>query len=433
MKRSSIIAAFCVGCAAGIASAQEEIVQLRPSIGFSGIGVRLGRVDPEWASPAFTFGGGVGLGSLFHHRVDFAAEVNYWSAGDIRVKSGPELGGDLSDFSIGSNLSFDLFEFRHVSPFVLAGISAHKIGADIASDRELEDALDGFEVGLDLGTGLAYRTRNGWRFGAESRWVIASDVGNWSLTATAGWWPHREPKREVRAPAVAVVSSGGSPQWQRLESGPVATNPVVVEVPGPSNAVEVVLLQGMVRDLLDENRRLQAELEKSRSAWSRERAAVDARAETTSSELESQQAELKRALEEVAGLSGQMDALRETQDGLLLSMKASLLFPIGSSKLQVGALEELRRIASVLFRFPEVTMVVEGHTDSKGDAGFNLHLSEQRARAVERELMRLGVAEDKIQAIGFGADHPLADNATADGRARNRRVEIRLRQPGSMP
>lgn len=72
------------------------------------------------------------------------------------------------------------------------------------------------------------------------------------------------------------------------------------------------------------------------------------------------------------------------------------------------------------------TLRVEGHTDSTGNAAINDELSQQRAEAVRAALIERGVPADRLVAAGYGSAHPVGDNATEDGRARNRRIELRI-------
>ena len=72
------------------------------------------------------------------------------------------------------------------------------------------------------------------------------------------------------------------------------------------------------------------------------------------------------------------------------------------------------------------SVVIEGYTDSSGDAAFNQQLSEKRAEAVKAELVANGADPDKITTVGYGESKPIADNVTREGRAKNRRVEIRV-------
>lgn len=68
---------------------------------------------------------------------------------------------------------------------------------------------------------------------------------------------------------------------------------------------------------------------------------------------------------------------------------------------------------------------IEGHTDNRGDARANLALSEARAAAVRDALVARGLGAERMESVGYGADHPVADNTTAEGRAMNRRIELR--------
>jgi outer membrane protein OmpA-like peptidoglycan-associated protein len=87
----------------------------------------------------------------------------------------------------------------------------------------------------------------------------------------------------------------------------------------------------------------------------------------------------------------------------------------------------LAQIAAVLAEHPEILRVeVQGHTDNKGARAGNLLLSQRRAEAVVKALIKRGVAEDRLLARGYGPDRPIAANLTTEGRAKNRRVEIKI-------
>jgi outer membrane protein OmpA-like peptidoglycan-associated protein len=99
-------------------------------------------------------------------------------------------------------------------------------------------------------------------------------------------------------------------------------------------------------------------------------------------------------------------------------------FHVGTSQMTSKSANELREVARVLSANPRARADVNGYTDNAGNAESNRRLSEARARATMDELAGLGVDRSRIQAHGYGEDHPVADNATAEGRQRNRRVEI---------
>ena len=102
-------------------------------------------------------------------------------------------------------------------------------------------------------------------------------------------------------------------------------------------------------------------------------------------------------------------------------------FQPGSNRLTSRGLALVDEIAALLVRFPDARVEVAGHTDSQGTSRNNLTLSQRRAETVRRRLISSGVAESRLTANGYGEDRPIADNATSQGRLRNRRVEFTVR------
>lgn len=88
---------------------------------------------------------------------------------------------------------------------------------------------------------------------------------------------------------------------------------------------------------------------------------------------------------------------------------------------------DIKNLADFMSQFPQTTTVVEGHTDSVGSDAYNQGLSERRANAVRDVLVnQYGIGGERVNAVGYGESRPVADNATADGRAINRRVEAEV-------
>lgn len=106
-------------------------------------------------------------------------------------------------------------------------------------------------------------------------------------------------------------------------------------------------------------------------------------------------------------------------------------FETGSDKLLPVSFPLLDQVAQVMVDNPQIELVeVQGHTDSTGSAAFNRTLSKGRADSVRTYLGSHGVAKARLTAKGFGPDVPLADNATAEGREVNRRVEFKIVKQG---
>ena len=103
-----------------------------------------------------------------------------------------------------------------------------------------------------------------------------------------------------------------------------------------------------------------------------------------------------------------------------------LNFETDSARLRGDSEEQLRNTAAILKAYPQVRVKIGGYTDNSGDPAANRRLSEERAMAVLTALKDNGIAADRLEAEGYGDQHPIADNSTPDGRARNRRVAIRV-------
>ena len=104
----------------------------------------------------------------------------------------------------------------------------------------------------------------------------------------------------------------------------------------------------------------------------------------------------------------------------------SILFNTGRSSFKPGVTKTLDAIVEVMKNNPKARFVVEGHTDSTGSDAINLKISEKRALAVRNYLVKKGIAESRLEAGGFGEKYPIADNKTRAGRAKNRRVDIKV-------
>src|SRR5262249_37327641 len=115
--------------------------------------------------------------------------------------------------------------------------------------------------------------------------------------------------------------------------------------------------------------------------------------------------------------------VRSTDRGVVINLP-DVLFDFNSSHLTRDAQSTVADIAHVLKDVHHRRISVEGHTDSVGTAEYNLKLSRRRAEGVADDLSSHGVPHSQLRVHGFGKSHPVADNSTSVGRARNRRVEV---------
>jgi OOP family OmpA-OmpF porin len=106
---------------------------------------------------------------------------------------------------------------------------------------------------------------------------------------------------------------------------------------------------------------------------------------------------------------------------------------LNSAELTVESRPILTRVAENLKKYPRLRVELQGHTDSSGSDEYNLKLSERRANAVREYLISQGVSSQQLLARGYGETQPIADNSTAEGRAQNRRVVMKvLENPGDV-
>jgi outer membrane protein OmpA-like peptidoglycan-associated protein len=120
---------------------------------------------------------------------------------------------------------------------------------------------------------------------------------------------------------------------------------------------------------------------------------------------------------------------KRTEDGILVDLKSKLLFTTDSAVLKAEAVEQIAKLGDILVKYPDDRIRVQGHTDSTGSAAHNEELSVRRAQAVRDVLLSRGVKQQQMLVEGVGESRPIADNATASGRAQNRRVELHIDVP----
>lgn len=133
-----------------------------------------------------------------------------------------------------------------------------------------------------------------------------------------------------------------------------------------------------------------------------------------------QEAELRKELEN-SGVEVQRQG-----NTINLVVPNAISFATNSAQLTSNFYGPLNDVAVSLKNYPDTTVQIVGHTDSTGSAAYNQQLSVNRANAVVVYLTAQGVAKERMQAVGMGLNQPIADNKTAEGRAQNRRVEIKI-------
>lgn len=184
-----------------------------------------------------------------------------------------------------------------------------------------------------------------------------------------------------------------------------------------------------LRGRLDSARAAGREARERADSLARETARLSRRLETLGSELERRRERAAKLREVRALFSGEEARVLMRGDSLVLRL-VGVSFPPGEAEIGEGARPLLVKAQSAIRTFPDARVVIEGHTDARGDEDMNRTLSRERAISVREWLLaRTPLSADRVTATGRGASRPVAPNDTEEGRAANRRIEVILVLP----
>ena len=113
-------------------------------------------------------------------------------------------------------------------------------------------------------------------------------------------------------------------------------------------------------------------------------------------------------------------------EGIKITFDSGILFAYNSADLESASRLNLTRLATILNKYDDTDILLEGHTDSDGAPDYNLGLSERRAQSVNDFLAGLEVQSARFTVMGYGEEQPVATNTTSEGKAQNRRVEVAI-------
>lgn len=184
----------------------------------------------------------------------------------------------------------------------------------------------------------------------------------------------------------------------------------------------IVEAEQQMRETMREREELQSRLTEERAA----REQAERELERMRAEVAERERIERVRREELDAMKAQLAELAETradERGFIVTLPG-LFFDTGKSTLKAGTQANLTKIAGLLEQMDRVRIIVEGHTDSVGAEQMNQRLSESRADAVRDYLVAEGVSPTEITTVGRGESQPIATNETAEGRSKNRRVEI---------
>jgi outer membrane protein OmpA-like peptidoglycan-associated protein len=203
---------------------------------------------------------------------------------------------------------------------------------------------------------------------------------------------------------------------------------------------EIAQLQERRENILAQRREQELEISEQRTAEAQRQAEIaqlelqrmqeaqrEAEIRQYQQQAEQEREERLRIQEELEQL--EQTTTQQTERGIVLNI-SDVLFEFDEATLKPGAALNLSKLVQVLNEHPDRNILIEGHTDSLGDASYNEQLSQQRAEAVANFLRNQGIADNRIMTRGYGESYPIASNETQAGRQQNRRVEIVLMDAG---
>ncbi|MBK1721239.1 OmpA family protein [Thiocystis violacea] len=241
----------------------------------------------------------------------------------------------------------------------------------------------------------------------------------------------------VERPAAAGEQAAATEGEPPASAGTPATSAQVVSVSAEQVAAldertqflgaELTAARGRIQTL---ERELVSLKEQQVGLLETERARIAKELKTLAAERTTTVTDSRQAVDATLAAALAKLGAESTAEGVRITLAESeLRFQPGKATLGSGEPAALGEVARVLQQRPNLRVVLRGHTDSSGDAEANLALSERRALAVRDALVGLGVGEVRIRAQGVGEASPIAANTSAEGRGRNRRVEVFLTQP----
>jgi len=311
---------------------------------------------------------GFGLGVEYRFGPNWAAEVAaFRNDGDQQT--------DVTQLKLDGLYYFT--KDGTVQPYVGAGIGHADFDSPSAT-------LDGGETQVNLGGGLRFNFNEAWSARWDLRGIYGIDDNDTDMMTTLG----------------VSYAFGGESQPK-----PVEKAPVVVAAPADTDGDGVI-------DSKDKCPGTAAGVK------------VDANGCALDSDGDGVTDNNDQCPDTEAGAAvDEKGCVGVVQTVTVESIELKLQFPSNSDVIQDQYQPELKAVADFLKKHTDLEVEIEGHTDSQGAAAYNKKLSQKRADSVKNELVgRYGVAAERIKAVGYGEEKPVASNDTADGRKENRRV-----------
>jgi outer membrane protein OmpA-like peptidoglycan-associated protein len=321
-------------------------------------------------------------------------------------------------FGVDRKAPLELFEARNAVR-IARNAQADKYAASTLAkaEQQLLTAEDAYSKKRDK-KGVVAASRNVVETAEEARVMAVKQAAEDQANAASLTEKKAAAEREAKARADAAAET-----LRRQEADQARAQAETAKA-------DAERMKQQAEQAAQEAARQRQEAEAARAAaLAQQQAAVEqqkaAEAETEKARQAAAQAEKEKA-DLRAQLLAQLNSILQTRDsarGLIVNM-SDVLFDTGKFTLKPGAREKLAKISGIVLAHPGLNLQIEGYTDSVGGDEMNQQLSERRADSVRDFLAEQGVSGSAMAARGFGKSQPVASNDTADGRQRNRRVEL---------
>jgi outer membrane protein OmpA-like peptidoglycan-associated protein len=328
-------------------------------------------------------------------------------------------------FGVDRKAPLELFEARNAVR-IARNAQADKYAASTLAkaEQQLKTAEDAYSKKRDKKSVVA-ASRNVVETAEEARVMAVKQAAEEQANAAALAEKKAAAEREAKARADAAAET-----LRRQQADQARVEAEQARTQAEAAKVDAERMKQEAQQAAQEAARQKQEAEAARAAALVQQQAAQeqqkaAEAETDKARQAAAQAEKEKA-DLRAQLLAQLNSILQTRDsarGLIVNM-SDVLFDTGKFTLKPGAREKLAKISGIVLAHPGLNLQIEGYTDSVGGDEMNQQLSERRADSVRDFLAEQGVPGSAMAAKGFGKTQPVASNDTADGRQKNRRVEL---------
>ncbi len=351
-------------------------------------------LDKEWIDDAWTLGARLGLIEGDTHGLEL--EYDFINNVDLDRSQGD---GDTYGNQLFANY---LYHFKDQSeslrPYLLAGV-----GYENWTNSDLDDG----GVGA-VGAGIKYAVNEWLNLRAEVKDVIRFDDGGNTLAYMAGFMiPFGTPAAAAPVAAAAPLTSLDSDGDGIIDSKDKCPNTPAGTIVDKNGCPDMTDSDG--DGVID---------------------ALDNCPNSKTNQVDENGCPLDTDKDGVPDYIDQCPntpaKFKVDSKGCTIGVTLYLHFPFNSAKIPANEVMDVDRVAEFLKKHPEVTAILEGHTDSTGPAAYNMELSKRRAEAVKKALVERGIDASRLKVEAYGETKPIAPNDTEEGRAKNRRVEVVL-------